>query len=168
MLVCCEHGLFRRRDRRISKRATGDADQLRHALRLPKHGRSSCRTKVEDHVLSCERVASEGLRGAINNRHCATFERGGNAKQLPVRRRKSRQWHIETRVGSPWQLSRSLPAGETGETFGDATCTPYRSPRGPAGRQRVGFDLASSGEIDQRKGGLHPRPPVAAARAQPG
>jgi hypothetical protein len=57
--------------------------------------------------------------------------------KLPVRRRQSRQWHIETRVGSPWQLSRSLPAGETGETFGDATCTPYRSPRGPAGRQRV-------------------------------
>ena len=81
MLVCCEHGLFRRRDRRISKRVNGDADQLRHALRLPKHGRSSCGTKVEDHVLSCERVASEGLRGAINNRHCATFERGGNAKQ---------------------------------------------------------------------------------------
>jgi hypothetical protein len=35
MLVCCEHGSFRRRERRISKRANADADQLRHALRLP-------------------------------------------------------------------------------------------------------------------------------------
>lgn len=67
MLVCCEHGSFRRRERRISKRANADADQLRHALRLPKHGRSALGTKVEDHVLSCEPVAGEGLLGAINN-----------------------------------------------------------------------------------------------------
>jgi hypothetical protein len=83
MLVCCEHGSFRRRERRISKRANADADRLRHALRLPKHGRSALGTKVEDHVLSCERVAGEGLLGAINNRHRATLEKCGNAEQAP-------------------------------------------------------------------------------------
>src|SRR5271154_87765 len=107
MLVCCEHGSFRRRERRVSKRA--DADQLRHALRLPKHGRSALGKRVEDHVLSYERVAGEGLLGAINN---VTALRSKNAAMLnkhPVRRWQSRQWHIEARVGPPWHPSRSLP-----------------------------------------------------------
>ena len=167
MLVCCEHGSFRRRERRVSKRA--DADQLRHALRLPKHGRSALGKRVEDHVLSYERVAGEGLLGAINN---VTALRSKNAAMLnehPVRRWQSRQWHIETRVGSPWQPSRSLPQVQLAKR----SVTRHKlllgvAARGPAGGQSVGFDLASSSEIAQRKGGAHPAPPVAAARARSG
>jgi hypothetical protein len=75
---------------------------------------------VEDHVLSCERVAGEGLRSAIDNRYRATLEKCGNAKQAP--------WPapaVKTMAQRNAQVSLAtepqFAAGSTGETFGHAT-----------------------------------------------
>ena len=79
--------------------------------------------------------------------------------KLPVRRRQSRQWHIETRT-SPWQLSRSLPQVQLAKR----SVTRHKlslhgvAARGPAGSKRRFRSRVAQREIDQRKGGAHPRP----------
>ena len=77
-------------------------------------------TKMEDRVLSCERVAGEGLRSAIDNGYRAMLDKCGNAKQTscPAPAVKTMA-HRNAQVSLATEPQ--FAAGSTGETFGHAT-----------------------------------------------
>jgi hypothetical protein len=81
VLGCRENGLFRLRKRGIAESTDSNADQVRHSLWLPKHGRPTFWTEVEGHQLSDDRVAGKSLRPAIGNPNRGALETGRDTEQ---------------------------------------------------------------------------------------
>jgi hypothetical protein len=98
MLVCCEHGSFRRRERRISKGANADAIScgMRSCSQDTVDPHSEQKWKITSFPVNELRVkvfeAPSTTVTALRSKQAAMLNK------LPVRRWQSRQSHIETRV----------------------------------------------------------------------
>ena len=101
MLVHCKHRLYGRWEGGIAKGTDGDTDELRHALRLPKHRRSAVGQKWKVTFLPVTELRMKVLGVPSTKVTAARSKKAAMLNKLPVRRWQSRQWHIDTRVGFP-------------------------------------------------------------------